>query len=75
MKAVTCHVQIDKKGKINFPSNVALPSGEAEVIFLFPEVKTGNQLSKFAGCVNDKEAHEVMTMVEEGCERIEQNGW
>ena len=75
MKAVTYHVQIDKKGKINFPSNVVLPSGEAEVIFLFPEVKISNQLSKFAGCVDDKEAHEVMAIVKEGCERIEQSGW
>ena len=73
MKAMTFHVQIDKRGKVKFPSNVGLPSGEAEVIFLFPEGEIDNQLSKFAGCISDKEANEVMAIVKEGCERIEES--
>ncbi len=75
MKAMTFHVQIDKHGKIKFPSYVGLPSGEAEVIFLFPEGKIDNQLSKFAGCISDEEAHEVMAVVEKSCERVEESGW
>ena len=32
-------------------------------------------MTLFAGCIDNKEANEVMAIIEEGCERIEQNGW
>ena len=75
MEAMMCHVQIDKQGKLKLPPDIGLPSGEAEVIFLFPESKIPNQLSKFAGSVSNKEAHEMMAIVKKGCERIEKGGW
>lgn len=75
MKTMLVHVQIDKKGKVKFPENVGFPSGEADVIFLFPEGRPHNNLKKFIGCVNDKEAQEIRSIIEEDCERIEQSGW
>lgn len=75
MRAMMFHVQIGKQGKVKFPSNINLPTGEADVIFLFPEGKIHRQISKFAGCISDKESHELMTIVKEDCEGIEQSGW
>ncbi len=75
MRAMMFHVQIGKQGRVKFPSNTDLPQGEADVIFLFPEGKVHGQISKFAGCISNKEAHELMTIVKEDCERIEQSGW